>query len=220
MTNNTLLTGDARSAYIADRFGKPEASSDPGPGIGEFDPRDAMTSIGDGPAIYMGFWGLYNDGNLYGNWINLKEANTSERIEQCIDFLKQNFHNPLDHKLEEWMVQDHQNLPRCLYGENPDLAKLEEFLTALEDIGSDNIEPYLMACDNQHQVIDSDDFRECFFGIYDSEEDFCQQFHEDCGTDLGPLASHVDWSSVWRDFRCDGWYFQRLSTGDVAIFSS
>jgi antirestriction protein len=220
MTNNTLLTGDARDAYIAARFGKPETISDPGPGMAEFDPRDAMTSIGDGPAIYMGFWGLYNDANLYGNWIKLEEANTAERINQCIDFLRQNFSNPQDHNLEEWMVQDHQNLPRCLHGENPDLDKVEEFMTALEDVGADNIEPYLMACDNQHQVIDADDFRDCFYGIYESEEDFCQQFYEDMGTDLGPLASHVDWSSVWRDFTFDTWYSERLSSGDVAIFSS
>ncbi len=220
MTNNTLLTGDARDAYIADRFGKPETISEPGPGMGEFDPRDAMTGSGDGPAIYMGFWGLYNEGNLYGNWINLEEANTAERITQCIDFLRQKFDYSEDPRCEEWMVQDQIYLPRCLHGENPDLDKIEEYLTALEDIGSDNIEPYLMACDNQHQVVDSDDFRDCFYGIYDSEEDFCQEFHDSIGTDLGPLASHVDWSSVWRDFNCDGWHSERLSTGDVAIFSA
>lgn len=188
--------------------------------IETFSPADAMTGIGDGPAVYMGFWGLYNDGNLYGNWINLEKANTSERIEQCIDFLRHKFGYAEDHRCEEWMIQDHQNLPHCLQGENPDLEKLEEFMTALEDIGSDNIEPYLMACDNQYQVIDADDFRDCFYGIYDSEEDFCQQFTVDCGTDLGPLASHVDWASVWRDFDCDGWHSKRLSTGELAIFSS
>ena len=220
MTNNTLLTGADRDAYIAARFGEPESASQPGLGMGTFDPVDAMTGIGDGPAIYMGFWGLYNDANLYGNWIKLEEANTAEKIEQCIDFLRQKYSNPQDHNLEEWMVQDHENLPRCLHGENPDLDKIEEFMTALEDIGADNIEPYLMACDNQHSIIDADDFRDCFYGIYDSEEDFCQQFHDDNGSDLGPLANHIDWESVWRDFDCDGWHSKRLTNGDVAIFSS
>lgn len=184
-----------------------------------FSPVDAMTSIGDGPAVYIGFWGLYNAGDLYGNWVKLEEANTAEKIEDCIEFLRQKFGPDNDNALEEWMIQDHQSLPKCLHGENPDLDKVEEFMTALEDIGSDNIEPYLMACDNQHQVIDADDFSDYFYGIYDSEEDFCQQLHEDMGTDLGPLASHIDWASVWRDFDCDGWHSDRLSTGELAIFS-
>jgi len=220
MTNNILLTGADRDAYIAARFGKPEIISEPGPGMGEFDPRDAMTGIGDGPAIYMGFWGLYNDANLYGNWIKLEEADTAEKIEECINFLRQKYTNPQDHNLEEWMIQDHENLPRCLHGENPDLEKIEEFMTALEDIGADNIEPYLMACDNQHSIIDADDFIDCFYGIYDSEEDFCHEFYESMGNDLGALANHIDWSSVWRDFDCDGWHSARLETGDLAIFSS
>ena len=117
-----------------------------------FSPVDAMTSIGDGPAVYIGFWGLYNAGDLYGNWVKLEEANTAEKIEDCIEFLRQKFGPDNDNALEEWMIQDHQSLPKCLHGENPDLDKVEEFMTALEDIGSDNIEPYLMACDNQHQV--------------------------------------------------------------------
>ena len=57
-------------------------------------------------------------------------------------------------------------------------------------------------------------------GANESEEDFCQEYFEDCGTDLGPLAYHIDWSSVWRDLNCDGWYSERLSTGELAIFSS
>ena len=185
-----------------------------------FSPADALTAIGDGPSIYIGFWGLYNNADLYGRWINLEEANTAEKIEECIKHLRKNFIDPQDHNLEEWMIQDHQNLPRCLHGENPDLDKIEEFMTALEDIGADNIEPYIMACDNQHSIIDADDFRDCFHGIYESEEDFCQQDHEDCGTDLGPLANHIDWSSVWRDFNCDGGHSARLDNGDLAIFSS
>ena len=221
MTNTKLLTGAERDAYIADRFSSESpANSEPGPGMGEFSPADAMTAIGDGPAIYMGFWGLYNDANLYGNWIDLTVATTADEINQCIDFLRNRFGYSEDHRLEEWMIQDHQNLPRCLYGENPDLDKVEEFLTALEEVGPDNIEIYLMACDNEYSIIDADDFSERFYGIYESEEDFCQGFHESMGNSLGPLANHIDWSSVWRDFHCDGWYFERLSGGDVAIFSS
>ena len=134
-----------------------------------FSPADAMTAIGDGPSIYMGFWGLYNDGNLYGNWIDLEKATTADEITECIDFLKNKFGYSEDPRCEEWMVQDHQNLPKCLHGENPDLDKLEEFLTALDDIGADNIEPYIMACDNEYKIIDADDFMHCFYGIYESD---------------------------------------------------
>lgn len=220
MTNNILSTGADRDAYIAARLGKPESASDPGPGMGEFYPRDAMSCIGDGPAIYIGFWGLYNAGDFYGNWIKLEEANTAEKIEQCIDFLRQKCGNPQDNNLEEWMIQDHQNLPRCLHGENPDLGKIGDFMSALSEIGSDNVEPYVIACDNSFQIIDANDFRDSFYGIYDSEEDFCQQFYEGCGTHLGPLASHIDWESVWRDLRYSGWHSEPLSSGDTAIFSA
>ena len=221
MTNTKLLTGAERDAYITSRFkNESPADSEPGPGMGEFSPADAMTGIGDGPAIYMGFWGLYNDANLYGNWIDLTIATTADEINQCIDFLRNGFGYSEDHRLEEWMIQDHQNLPRCLHGENPDLDKVEEFLTALEEVGPDNIEIYLRACDNEYSIIDADDFLERFYGTYMSEEDFCQEFYESMGYDLGPLANHIDWSSVWRDFDCDGWHSERLSGGDVAIFSS
>ena len=56
--------------------------------IEAFSPADAMTAIGDGPCIYVGFWGLYNEGDLYGNWIDLEKATTADEINQCIDFLR------------------------------------------------------------------------------------------------------------------------------------
>ena len=73
---------------------------------------------------------------------------------------------------------------------------------------------------NFSDVITEDDFRDAYHGCYSSGADYAEQFHADCGTDLGPLANYIDWESYWRDLTYECHREEPASDGGVHIFRS
>ena len=179
-------------------------------------PADALCSS-DGPSIYIGFWGLYNQGNLYGNWCDLEIASTREEIEDCIQFLRDKHGD--QNATDEWMVQDHCMLPQCLHGENPDLDQIELFMTTWLELHEDEQEAYLLHCNNEGSVVDEESFRDAFYGVHESPEAFAEDFFESRDEGTGSLAPYIDWERVWEgEFNCAGWYGLKLEGGEWAIF--
>lgn len=188
--------------------------------MASFNPKDALHST-DGPSIYVGFWGHYNKGSLYGNWIDLEIASTREEIEECIQFLRDADKVSQDGECEEWMVQDHCCLPRCLQGENPDLAKVEEFMDVWHSIHESEQEPWMAYCENNPSTLpDEQEFRNAFKGCYASGADYVEELHEEEGLDhMGELANYIDWQRVWHDFDCSGYWTAAMDDGEVAVFA-
>ena len=193
----------------------------------EFDPTDALKSSSYGPAVYIGFWGLYNGGDLFGNWCDLQEADTAEKIQACIDFLRLKYcpdkTDPRYLDTEEWMFQDSEYLPSFLRTENPDLSQLESYVEAWMDIPEGDEEAYQAFCENDSQVHSTEEFREAYRGAWDSGADFAQDFYEqqhDMEEAYGPLHNYIDWERVWHgEFECgDGWSVTSKTTHKTLVF--
>jgi antirestriction protein len=191
----------------------------------EFDPTDALKSSSYGPAVYIGFWGLYNGGDLYGNWCDLQEADTAEKIQACIDFLRLKFcpdkTDPRYLDTEEWMFQDSEYLPSFLRTENPDLSQLESYVEAWMEIPDGDEEAYQVFCENDSQVHSTEEFREAYRGAWDSGADFAEDYYEQQGVEIhSELASYIDWERVWHgEFECaDGWSVTSKTTRKTLVF--
>ena len=193
----------------------------------DFNPADALNCRTEGPAVYIGFWGEYNNASLYGNWLNLSEINSAEDIQACIQYLRENHATPESPYLrEEWMIQDSQNLPRELMGENPDLEKLAEFSQTAEEVGEEDLPALLAACNNLGQIIDADQFSEAFCGYWDSLGDYAQQTAEDCAGSREEIElmsrwpfNCIDWDSAGEELRLGGdVWTERIEGEGLAIF--
>ena len=169
--------------------------------------------------IYVACLASYNAGHLVGCWIDLAELPVSaEQISEAIQWMLQQ--SPAT-DAEEYAVHDSSGLPSFLRStEWPELAQLALYAETLAEVGESDAEAYRLACDDVSEVITEDDFRDTYCGCYSSGEDYAEQFHDDCGTDLGPLAAYIDWERYWRDLTYDGYREEAASDGGVHIFRS
>jgi len=192
-----------------------------------FDPRDALKSPEDRPGVYMGFWGEYNSGSYWGNWIDLGQIESKEDLEACIQYLREKHCQPGEENLrEEWMIQDSQNLPSELQGENPDLEKLAEFSQTAQEVGEENLAALLAACNNLGQLLDADQFQECFCGYWDSLARYAMELADQtAGTphelelmDRWPFNC-IDWEAAGRELRLGGDVWTEFIDGEgLAVF--
>ncbi len=137
----------------------------------------------DAPAVYCGTYHKYNNGSLFGEWLDLDTfVSCDEFIEVC-----RALHN--DEEDPELMFQDFQNFPETFF--NKGFFGEEEFDKVQEYIGLDydeqrQFEAFMEAFGNDS----IDDFRDRFCGEYDSEEDYAREcFYECCPKVYGDDAS-------------------------------
>ena len=174
---------------------------------------------GNDPAIYVACLASYNAGTLHGAWVNLGIAATAEDIQECIDHILKTSPAP---GAEEYAVHDSQLLPGCLSStEWPDLDKLEEYAQAVCELSESEFSAYLIACDNEGEILSDDQFRETYCGTYDRPEDYAEELLEECGDLEGIpdwLRSNINWEGVWHDLSCDGYHATFVDGEGYAVF--
>ena len=157
----------------------------------------------DSPAIYCGTYGKYNEGSLFGMWVNVS---TFDSYEDFVNFCKA-IH--ADENEPELMYQDGENIPDSLCSES---MGEEEF---------NNLLKYCELCD-EYNVSAVDDFLEWFStedldrmpdayaGVYDSEEDFAREIvNERYNIDkmMGDLAYYFNYEAFARDLFMGDYHF-------------
>ena len=117
---------------------------------------------------------------------------------------------------EEWAWHDYQFLPSISEGE--DIERLAELGEAISE--ADDPEAFL-AWLKWTGYDDLSKFEDEYRGQADSLADYCENYYYECygEEELGPLAAHIDWSSVAYDFKCSGFCEVRCD-GGVFIFES
>lgn len=158
------------------------------------------------PAVYCGTYAKYNDGSLYGAWVNLTDyQNADEFVEDCLALHK-------DESDPELMFQDWEHIPEQFIGESFIDVAYWDYLAAIENSLLE-AEVFEAAAD---LGIGFDDVEELYQGQYDSDEDFAYDFAEQIGVlDDEAQWPHncVDWVRAARDLMCDygesgGHYFR------------
>lgn len=173
-------------------------------------------------SVYIACLASYNAGRLHGAWIDVEACHDADDIEEAIDWILATSPEP---GAEEWAMHDSSGPPSYLSRtEQPDLDDLIEWADGLNAvIDSDEREAYRLACEDQGQTLDDDDFRDTYCGCYRSVEHYAYEQAEEFGSVLADLhwpLTYIDWTSAWHELTHDGYRDEPCSTGGVHIFHS
>ena len=147
------------------------------------------------PRIYVGTYAKYNDGNLFGKWLDLDDYDDkSEFIQACLEL-----HN--DEEDPELMFQDWEGIPDSFVSEcsiDPDFW---------DYMGSDRDEDAKAAYMYLFGEWSESDFDDRYRGQYDSFTDLAEQLLEETGElEAIPenLRYYFDYEAYGRDLRLGG----------------
>lgn len=154
----------------------------------------------DSPSLFVGSYAKYNNGNLFGAWLNLEDYTDRD------DFLAACHELHKDESDLELMYPDFQCFPRRFYSESYVNPAIWDWLELSED-DRELLEVYL---DNVNQDGTIGEARERFQGEYDSEEAWAEDFLEEMGyLEQVPdeLRYHINFESYARDQGIDSFVF-------------
>ncbi|MDL2257101.1 antirestriction protein ArdA [Bacteroidales bacterium OttesenSCG-928-I14] len=158
--------------------------------------------------IYVGTYAKYNNGSIFGEWLDLSDYSDKEEFYDACRKLHSDEEDP------EYMFQDWENIPEALISESWISDNLFEIIEAISDLSESNQEAFFIWLDNGscnldrndiHQLIDS--FQDDYQGVYQTEEEYAYEVVEQC-YDLPEFAlRYFDYDSFARDlFISDYWF--------------
>lgn len=146
--------------------------------------------------LYVSTYAKYNEGNLFGAWLNLADyADLEDLYAACYELHK-------DEDDPELMFQDVENFPNFLYSESAPLHKdIYEFV-ALDDDTKEIVAEYIDHVGLNDLSAQIEEAQDAYMGQYDSMEDFAQEYESEMGN-LGRMEWYIDWQAVARDLEHD-----------------
>ena len=142
------------------------------------------------PSVYCGTYGKYNNGSLFGLWLDITKFND---YDEFIDVCRQ-LH--ADEEDPELMFQDYECFPRELYSESCMDEDTFDKIIEYGELSEDEKE----AVDNflENNDFDMEKFREAYVGKWDSEEEFAYHIIEECydlDKMMGDLSRFFDYDA-------------------------
>ncbi|MDQ6479988.1 antirestriction protein ArdA [Dyadobacter sp. LHD-138] len=166
------------------------------------------------PKIYVGTYGMYNSGSLFGKWFDLSDyTDTEEFFKDCYEYHRNEF-------LPELMFQDWENIPDFLISESnlhEDAFKYFEIVSAMDDDTTEAFEIYCAQIvywpSNGNDLDETlEGFEQSYQGYFgkgnDPKKDFAYQFVEDTGLLAGApdiLERYFDYEAYGRDLFLEGY---------------
>jgi antirestriction protein len=159
--------------------------------------------------IYVGTYSKYNEGSLFGKWMDLSDySDKAEFINACLELHK-------DEADPELMFQDWENIPSNLIGESyiaESFWTLQNLLSELSDLEAEAFNIWL----NNDSAIELDEnsidaFRDSYCGHY---VDGMTGFADECIEEgyLGEIPEHlkryIDTEAYGRDRELGGDYWE------------
>ena len=157
--------------------------------------------------IYVGTYAKYNDGNLFGKWLDLEDyADHDDFYEACTEL-------HADEEDPEFMFQDWEGIPSDMISESHVSPECWPLLDAYEKYDEDAVNAYCHCFGEWNE----NDFNERYRGEYDSWEHMAEELLEETGgLDQIPesLRYYFDYKKYANDLRIggdftehDGYYF-------------
>jgi antirestriction protein len=151
--------------------------------------------------IYAACLSSYNAGKLIGAWIDMAEVLDSEDLKARVQAAI---------KGEEWAIHDHEGWYGLLKGEYPDLEKLYETHTELQQQEDTCVDEnaIVAAIALSDEYSDFTKIMNEYRGCFDKAGDYAYEQAEECG-DLKGIPefyrNHICWESVERELEigCD-----------------
>ena len=155
------------------------------------------------PAVYVGTYAKYNDGSLFGVWVDLvKCGDYNTFMDVC-----HNLH--ADEVDPELMYQDYECFPSVWYSESGIDEDTFDKIIEYADMDDDDRDAYEAFTDSfGNESFES--FKERYMGKWDSEKDFAEHIVDECynlDDMMGHLASYFDYEAYARDLFIEDYYF-------------
>lgn len=165
-------------------------------------------STNDGsPSVYVGTYAKYNNGNLYGAWIDITACSDYDEFMDVCRALHADERDP------EFMAQDYENFPDVWYTEGFISEQEFDCIRAYGELESCDKDKLIAFMDCTSERADIDIFEKCdesYVGVYDSQADFAEQLYTECG-DLANVPEHIvnyiDWERVAHDLFIGDFYY-------------
>lgn len=174
-----------------------------------------MKSLENAPRIYVGTYGMYNCGSLFGKWFDLTDyANVKEFYQDCYEYHRNEF-DP------ELMFQDWENIPDFLISECSLDDKAFEYFQALYAMDDDTAEAFKIYSEqisswpgNVKVLGDQvESFQEGYRGYFggsmkDAKIEYTYQYIEETGllADApATLERYFDYEAFARDLFLEGY---------------
>lgn len=154
------------------------------------------------PAVYVGTYRKYNNGSLFGEWVDLTKFDTYEDFMRYIRKLHKDERDP------EFMMQDFEGYPESWYYESgmskDTFNKIKEYWEAFDgdDVKKQAYEQFVRywGVDDGNTV---EDFNNRYLGTWDSEYDYVDEMIEQGVLDpkwmIDKWGSWVlDHDAIWR----------------------
>ena len=167
-------------------------------------------------SVYVGTWAKYNDGNLFGKWLNLSDySDYAEFTDACRELHK-------DEEDPEFDVQDYEHIPEDLVSGLFCSNLYWELLDIINDNPDTDWDMVSAFCDAYGEDIETPEDLEDIIsrakdrcrGQFDSDEDFAHsEYDEEVPKNLPSwIENNIDWQGVAADLMYDyteenGYYF-------------
>lgn len=157
--------------------------------------------------IYVGTYYKYNEGSLYGKWLDLANYSSIEEVYGVMRELHKDEHDP-EFMFQDWecsKVFEHLGL----IGESYLSPKIYEVMQAIKDSCYDEevieafIECFSLGSLDIEEVLEK--MEEAYVGEFSNDVDFVQELLEGTGCipESLPAYVHIDWESTARDIMMD-----------------
>ena len=154
------------------------------------------------PALYVGTYGKYNNGDLSGMWVDMTTFSDEEEFFEFCHLLHH------DEKDPEFMFQDYENMPYELYSESMCVDEVEEIIAFANETAEHReiMEAYVSAF-GWYKQLTWDEVSERYQGKWDSEEEFAEYLFDELYAHEMPefALRYFDYDAFARDL-FDGEY--------------
>lgn len=144
------------------------------------------------PKVYVACLESYNNGILYGKWINAAQSPKEIRKQVSKMLSKSTFPHA-----EEWIILDDEDFGNLIYEYSSfqDTSDFAFFIKEHDDLGIAVLEHFCGNLDEAKKALE-----EHYMGEYDSEADFVESFIEETDPVPERLAFYIDYEKMAYDF--------------------
>jgi antirestriction protein len=157
------------------------------------------------PSIYVGTYAKYNNGSIFGAWIDLTDYQTSQEFYKACEELHKDEQDP------EFMFQDFENFPKSLYSESGNIDAIYDYIDFI------NHTHLSIEAVNTGLSLDIplDKLEDSYYGQFDNDTDLAYEYIESTGLLQGvpdTITNYFDYQAFGRDLGMDflednGFYF-------------
>lgn len=161
------------------------------------------------PKVYCGTYAKYNNGNLFGEWMNLNDYSDYDEFYKACKELHKDEDDP------EFMFQDYEDFPSVYYNESfgrKSFDKIKEFAEC------DNQDAFMAYLENVNENADYDEFEQNYCGEWGSKQEFAEETFNECFDVPDNISYYIDYEKFARDIFIDSYVSVDAPNYNIYVF--